>query len=222
VADLALQSFVLARLADFCDWRVLKAGAGENPVEFLLLKLREIEPPLYELKEQLFRDAARDFLALAASGAADAGSIQQFSFLLERYLSPGDFVDAVFGLDEAGLREAAARERLCGTLKGLRVYRLLEEESRPPEKRRKSWESLVGEFTRRLGYDALARILARRAITPRRLRFVLRRAQSNVGEYCTVLRHPRGPEDAFTPFMTPRVEALVASTRRFLQGPGLR
>lgn len=211
-----LQSFVLARLADFCDWRVRKPQEADDPLPYLTAKLREIEPPLYTLKQQLYDDALADFLVRAEAGRIDEKALEDFCFLLERYLSPCDFVDAVYDLTLERLSTLEGRTRLRQGLKHLCVHRMLDEEQLPPEKRRPSWERMVKEFYARLDFVTLYRIAERRKLTPRRLSAVLRRLQRNVGEYCSVLHHPRGPEDAFTPFMTPRIEGLVAACNRLV------
>lgn len=216
MADPTLQSFVLARLADFCDRRVARETEDEQPISYLLRKLAEIEPLLYTLKQQLYEDAVLDFLRKAEAGQADQRVVEDFVFFLERYLSGGDFVDAVFDLNADTLRTAEGRRRLAGALQGLKAHRLLDQEDLPEDKRRPSWERLVREFYKRLDYERLHAIARRKPLTPVRVKRILRRVQSNVGEFCSVLRHPRGPEDFFTPFMTPRIEGLIAASRRFL------
>jgi hypothetical protein len=216
MADPTLQSFVLARLADFCDRRVRKDLEDEQPIPYLLSKLKEIEPLLYTLKQQLYEDALIDFFRRADAGGVDQRTLEDFVFFLERYLSPGDFVDAVFDLTLEQLKAPPSRERLAQILRGIKAHRLLDQEELPLERRRPSWERLVREFYKRLDYDRLYAVARRKPLTEMRLQRIVRRVQSNVGEFCAVLRHPRGPDDFFTPFMTPRVEGLIAASRRFL------
>ncbi|MEI8190773.1 MAG: hypothetical protein WCI75_13755 [candidate division NC10 bacterium] len=214
MANPTLQSFTLARLKDFSDCR---AREERDPVSYLLDKLLEIEPLLYSLKQQLFEDAVAQFLRLAEARHADSRALEGFIFLLQSYLAPGDFVDAVFDLTPERLGDSEARSRLAETLPKLAVRRILDEEGLPASGRPADWDRLAAEFCRRLDFERLERIALRRPKTGRRLRYILRRAQYNVGEYCTVLRHPRGPEDLFTPFITPRIEGLIAACRRFLR-----
>jgi len=216
VADPTLQSFVLARLADFCDRRVRKEFEDEHPISYLLRKLGEIEPLLYTLKQQLYEDAVVDFMRKAEAGGVDQRAVEDFVFFLERYLSGGDFVDAVFDLTPETLKAPAGRSRLAQALRGLKAHRLLDQEDLPEERRRPSWERLGREFYKRLDFERLYEIARRKPLTRIRLKRILRRVQSNVAEFCAVLRHPRGPEDFFTPFMTPRIEGLIAASRRFL------
>ncbi|MBI5245035.1 MAG: hypothetical protein HY922_15335 [Elusimicrobia bacterium] len=216
MANPALQSFVLARLADFCDVRVRKGLGAEHPIPYLLDKLREIEPPLYDLKQQLFNDAINEFFLRVEDGKVDQRALDDFVFLMERYLPPVDFVDAVFDLSLERLREPRARSRMADALRKLTVHRLLDEEALAANRRRPSWEQLARTFYSRLDFERIENIAKRRPMTRRRLNYILRRVQSNVGEFCAVLHHPRCPDDLFTPFMTPRIEALLAACRRLL------
>lgn len=217
MANPSLQSFVLARLADFCDVRVRKGLGAEHPIPYLLDKLREIEPPLYDLKQQLFEDAIDEFFRRADEGKVEQRDLEEFIFLMERYLSPVDFVDAVFDLSLERLRDQRARARMAEALRKLGVHRLLDEEDLAANRRRPSWEQLVHAFYGRLDFERIEGIARRRAMNRRRLGYILRRVQSNVGEFCAVLHHPRGPDDLFTPFMMPRIEGLLAACRRLLK-----
>jgi len=217
MADPTLQSFILARLADFCDRRSREDPSGEHPVPRLLDKLREVEPPLYKLKQQLLEDAAADFFRRAGASQSDERSLEGFIFLLQRYLSPGDFVDAVFDMTLERLRDPAARLRLAETLRRFAAHRLLDQEELPASRRQSDWERLVSELYRRLDFPRLEEIAARKPLTHTRLAYILRRAQWNVAEFCSVLHHTNGPEDFFTPFMLPRIEGLIAACRRFLR-----
>jgi hypothetical protein len=217
MANPTLQSFALARLADFCDWRALHDLEAERPIPYLLDKLQEIEAPLHKLKQELFEDAVADFLLLAEIGQADSRAVEGFIFLLQSYLAPGDFVDAVFDLTPERLRDPRSRERLAETLRKITVHCVLDQEELPANLRQANWERLVGELYRRLDFERLEQIALRKPMTRKRLSTILRRAQSNVAEFCSLLHHPRGPEDFFTPFMMPRIEGLLASCRRFLR-----
>lgn len=217
MADARLQNFVVARLADFCDYRSpLEREGPEDPASYLRAKLLEIEEPLHELKRQLYRDAVA---AHFQGPAGDPARVADFKQVLDAYLQRGDFADAVFRLDsmpppkdEAGRREA--REFFLG----LRLRRLKEEEAKPLERRHPEWERLVGEIRQRLGLDLLAKVARRTKGDPgRRRRAVLRRLRRQTAEYCTVIHFPKDPQDTFTPFMLPRVEALVAADLRFLE-----
>jgi hypothetical protein len=217
VADLSLQSFVLARLADFCDWRVRRTDESEHPLPYLQAKLREIEPSLYTLKQQLYEDAVASTLEQVRSGIMTSKGLEDFCFLLERYLAPGDFVDAAFDLSLDRLRTGEDIERMRETLKHLCVHRLLDEERQPPEYRRPTWEHMVREFYLRMDFERLQIIAARRPLSAQRLQYILRRMQRNVAEHCSVFRHPTEHGGTFTPFMTPRMEALLAACGRFLE-----
>ena len=64
--------------------------------------------------------------------------------------------------------------------------------------------------------DRLGTVLVRKPPTAQRKAMVLRRVRRNVAEYCCVVRIPTDSQDAFTPFMLPRIEALIAANLRFL------
>lgn len=215
MADFRLQNFIIARLAEYCDFR--RPLAAQDPVLYLWEKLKEIETPLLELKGQLLADAVRSFMKKVEEGAASEAMLADFKQLLESYLSVGDFVDAVFLLDMDTLRDKSRWELLTDHFSRIQAYRRLDEDLKPLEKRNKAWERLVSDICRRLGFDLVERVLDHKPLTERRLRFVLRRIRLNAADYCAVFHFPMDADDTFTPFILPRVEALIAANQRLLR-----
>ncbi|HBL16972.1 MAG: hypothetical protein A2X36_00560 [Elusimicrobia bacterium GWA2_69_24] len=219
MVDARLQQFIIARLADYCAYRCGFQRGVPDPILYMWEKLREIEGPMYALKDQLLAEAIAAFFRELDGGRIGARELTDFLQLLDGYLHPGDFADAAFHLDLESLadpgRRKAAREFF---LRNLRAHRLLDEDAKPEAQRNPNWRRLVAEIERRLGLDLLDRSRGHKPLTERRLRFLLRRCRMNTAEYCAVFHFPLHPGDNFTPFIMPRVEALVAANRRFLRG----
>lgn len=217
MANLTHQCVVIARLADFCDWRSRFGGDMRDPTLYLWEKLKEIEEPISTFKQELLDDAVNSFLRRARASVPDEAAIGDFRQFLDRFVSAGDFADASFHLDAKALGDPESRKWAERVLRGLRAYSLLAEEAKPPERRHPGWEKLVAEIYRRLGFDQLEAVLGHKPLTHRRLRMILRRMRFNTADFCAVFHFPTKPEDTFTPFILPRVEALVAANRRFLR-----
>jgi len=213
MAELRLQNFVITRLCEYCDFRQRSDGYGEDPVQYLRSKLREIEEPLGEFKQQLLQDAVRSFLKRAATVGVKEDEFADFKHFLESNLSPGDFVDAVFLLDMPSLLDRKRRPVIEEFLLKAKAYARIQEEAKPEGQRNKGWDRLVGEIYKRLRLDLLERVLRRKPLTPRRLRFILRRLRFDTADYCAVFHFPIRPDDTFSPFILPRVEALVAAKK---------
>jgi len=206
------QLVIIARLAEYCRFRsILKYES--DPLEFMLRKLQEIEEPLTLLKENLFRSTRQRLLAELQAGPLDAERCSDFRLLFERLLAAGDFADVAIHLS-AGVPHQA--ESLRPALERARPTTLFMTERLPAGQRSPSWDKLVAELHRRLDLDRLGLILQRRPRAPQRQSMVLRRLRRNVAEYCCVVRIPTEPQDTFTPFMLPRIEALIAANLRFL------
>jgi len=216
MAELRLQNFVIARLSEYCSFRQPLALA-DDPVQYLWGKLREIEQPMYELKQQMLSDAVRSFLKRASTVGVNESELADFKQYLESNLDPGDFVDAVFLLDMPSLLDPKRRKLIEEFLLRINAYQRLHEEIKPEAQRSKSWERLVGDISRRLSLDQLERVLRHRPLTERRMRFILRRLRFDTADYCAVFHFPVSPDDTFTPFILPRVEALIAANQRFLR-----
>ncbi|MFH1725889.1 MAG: hypothetical protein ABII00_14870 [Elusimicrobiota bacterium] len=216
--DVRNQSFVIARLADYCDYRGRYRSDIDDPIVYMWEKLRELENPMYDLKQQLLMEAACGFFWKVHDGQATEGRLADFKQLLDGYLSPGDFADAAFHLADLG--HLADKERMKTAVeffKRLKAHRLLDEEDKPEEDRSKNWRRLVDDIYKRLQFDLLERVRRRRPLTARRLNVLIRRCRYNTAEYCTVFHFPIHPGDTFTPFIVPRVEALIAANQRFLR-----
>ncbi|MDD5657971.1 MAG: hypothetical protein PHF00_12040 [Elusimicrobia bacterium] len=211
--DATPQLVIVARLAEFCQFRSASLQESD-PWDFMLRKLREIEEPLGALKTSLFNSNRKRLLAEAGAGALGAERCAEYRGLFEGLVSPGDFVDIAFHLAPGAPNQA---EALAAALAQARPATLFDKERTEPGQRSPSWEKLVGELHRRLDLDLLGRIMVRKPATAPRRAMVLRRLRSNVAEYCTVVRIPMTPQDTFTPFMLPRIEALVAACLRFLK-----
>ena len=217
MAELRLQNFVIARLSEYCDFRQRHSDYGRDPVQYLWTKLGEIEAPMCQLKQQMLDDAVRSFLKNVSTVGVSEDGLADFKHFLEGNLSPGDFVDAVFLLDIPSLLDRDRRAMISDFLSKAKAYPRLQEETKPQAQRAKAWEKLVGEIHRRLRLDELERVLAHKPLTERRLRFILRRLRFDTADYCAVFHFPIRPDDTFTPFILPRVEALIAANQRFLR-----
>lgn len=214
--DIAQQFVVVARLGDVCRFGGKVSGYETDPWLYMRTKLSEIEAPIQSLKRQQLDSAKGRFLKELAQGVPGEEALAEFRSVLERYLGPGDFVDAAMYLNPVDLADAKSRKTLEGVLAHATVHSLFDEERKPAESRARSHEKRVGELWSRLGLDALERALARKPKTERRRRMVLRRLRRSVAEYCSVLHVPTTPEDTFSPFMLHRVEALTVACLRLL------
>lgn len=218
MVDFKNQQFVLARLADYCDYRV-RIQSVRDPVLYMWEKLKELEEPLLALKQQIFEEAAADFFWKIRRRTLREEELADFKQVLDAYLGPGDFADAMFHLaDLAPLLEDEERFRdAVGFFRGLRAARRLDEEDKPPERRRPEWDRIVSDLMTRFGFDVLERSVDHKPMNARRLRFLLRRLRRETAEYAAVLHFPKHEKDTFTPFILPRVEALIAANRRVLR-----
>jgi hypothetical protein len=206
------QLVIVARLSEYCRFRsILKFEA--DPWDFMLRKLQETEAPLTAFKGALFQRTRDGLLAELAAGALSEERCSDYRLLFERLLSPGDFADAAIHLCPGAPNQAEALREQLGSM---RPATLFTEEGRPEGQRSPAWDKLVGELYRRLGLDRLGTVMVRKPRTAARKAMVLRRVRRNVAEYCTVVRIPTDPQDTFTPFMLPRIEALIAANLRFL------
>lgn len=210
----AHQAYILARLQEFTQYRGAVARHETDPWGYMRNKLLSIEPELAAMKAELLAATRKRVVADLRAGTVDAEACADFKLLLEKLLTRGDFADAAFHLHPAaGVHEA---ENLDAFLAGVTPNHAFLEERRRDGERSPAWEKLVAELTRRLDLDGLAKIMARAKPTPRRKRAVLRRLRRNVAEYCSVVRIPTSADDTFTPFMLPRIEAVMAACLRFL------
>ncbi len=207
------QLVIVARLAEFCQWRGGHLLRESDPWLYMRDKLLQIEPPLTALKQDLFRKTSRRLLEELKAGPLDNERFADYRALFERLLSRGDFADLAIHLAAPPQPDVAWIE---GLLRKLSPHHLFIEERKPAAERSPSWEKLVAELHARLGLDVLGRVLSRGPRTAKRKRYVLRRLRQNVAEYCTVVHVPLHDGDTFTPFMLPRVEAIVAANLRFL------
>jgi len=215
--DLAKQRFVVARLADFCDYRSPAILRERDPILSLWEKLHEVPGPIYELKQQIYDEEVVGFFSKLESGDRRESDLMEFRHFLDRFLSGGDFADASFHITLGNLSEAHRRLDARNFLSELKVCRLLDEERAPGDRRNPDWQKLVAEIYHRLDLDLLELVVRRRPLNARRLPIILRRLRRNVAFYCAVFRLPSHPGETLTPFMLPRVEALVAANQRFLQ-----
>jgi hypothetical protein len=211
-SDPTPQLIIIARLAEYCQFRtILKYEA--DPWDFMLRKLQEIEEPLAAFKDNLLQRTSQRLLAELAAGGLDAERCSDYRLIFERLLSAGDFADAAIHLSPGAPNQTESLRRVLGQV---RPSTLFIEERKTGERRSPSWDNLVGGLYRRLDLDRLGTIMVRKPSTPPRKAMVLRRVRRNVAEYCCVVRIPTDPRDTFTPFMLPRIEAVIAANLRFL------
>lgn len=213
--DPSHQLFIMARLGELCRFQGATLHHEPDPWSYMRRKLYETESALAGLKEDLFRETNRRLLKELEDGAFDGERCADYKTLYEKLLGPGDFADLAIHLEPG--RDPLQRAEWCRRLLSqMKPTHLFLEERKPVERRGMAWEKLVVELYCRLDLDRLAEILTRKPRTARRKALVLRRLRRNVAEYCSVVRIPTDPRDTFTPFMLPRVEALIAASLRFL------
>ena len=211
-SDSTPQLVILARLSEYCRFRgILKYEA--DPWEFMLRKLQETEEPLTAFKSELLQKTRVRLEAELAAGGLSAERGSDYRMILERLLGTGDFADAAIHLFPGAPNQAESLRRV---LAQVRPVTLFSEERKTAAQRSPSWDRLVGELSRRLDLDLLGTVLVRKPPTAQRKAMVLRRVRRNVAEYCCVVRIPTDPQDTITPFMLPRIEALIAANLRFL------
>ncbi len=205
------QLVIVARLAEFCQyWRALKVS---DPWGEMREKLLQIEEPLAAFKGELLERTRRELLRELAEGPLTDERFSDYRLLFEKLVSRGQFVDVAIHLAAA---PPPSVPLLSQALKNLAVHHAFLEERLPATQRDPAWEKLVRELSSRLQTDLLEKVLRRKPLTRRRRAMVLRRLRFNVAEYCAVVHIPTTPSDTFTPFMLPRVEAVVAASLRFL------
>jgi hypothetical protein len=217
MADLTLQNFVIARLADYCDFRQRwSEDMRRDPIGRLMRKLEETAKPIATLKQQLLDDTTDSFIDRLRAGDTDAAALADYKQFLDAYLKPGDFADAAFHLDLKNLKQAAQAKHASEFLPELKAYQLLGEQDAAPQQASKTYIRIVGEIYNRLDFPCIERLATRCELTTQRLRFLLRRCRFNAFEYSTVFRFPTHAGDGFTPFILPRVEGLIAANRQLL------
>lgn len=218
MSDIALnqthQLVIVARLGEYCRFRGHTLYHERDPWLYMREKLLQIEEPLAAMKDQLFAATRKRLLEEMRAGGVTEERFSDFKSLFEKLLSRGDFADLAFHLSTSAGPSAARRAE--ETIISMKPTHLFIEERLPPERRNPSWEKLVMELYVRLDLELLDRVLKRKPRTPKRKAVVLRRVRANVAEYCTVVRIPMDATDTFTPFILPRIEAVVAANLRFL------
>ena len=212
--NVAHQAFILARLSDFCHYHARIQRWESDPWTYMREKLLQIEPELAALKAELLSATRRRLLADLKTGPLDGEACADFKQLLERLLSRGDFADVAIHLFPGAGPEAVAP--VARQLSQAKPHHAFVEERAPAEQRDPAWEKFVGELRARLDIDRLELILKRKPRTAKRKAFVLRRLRHNVAEYCLLVHIPTDASQTFTPFMLPRMEALIAACLRFL------
>lgn len=212
--NIAHQAFILARLSEFCRFHAGVQRYESDPWSYMRGRLLQIEPELAALKSELLEATRRKLLAAAKAGPLTAEACSDYRQALERLVGRGDFVDLALHLSPGAGPEVAAA--LDGQFSRIKAHHVFLEERLPAEQRSPHWEKLVAELAERLDLARLEQILKRKPKTAKRKAIILRRLRSNVAEYCTVVRIPKDVSETFTPFMLPRVEALIAACLRFL------
>lgn len=212
----AHQLVILTRLSEFCQYRQTTLSARENPWEFMRRKLADTEASMWNLKNELLAATTRKLLEEMKRGGLLEERCIDFKVLLERLLSPGDFADIAIHLTSENPNPGGTLSLVSQLVGQIKPHTLFEEEKKPPEARSPAGEKLISDIHKRLDLDLMAKVLKRKPKTSRRKAYILRRIRRNVAEYCAVLHIPTDPSDTFTPFMLPRVEALIVANLRFL------
>lgn len=213
----AHQLVILARLSEFCQFHGTFTLQYENdPWEYMRRKLMETEEPLSSLKKELFEGTKSKIIRDIRKGQVDEERYTDFKLLFERLLSPGDFADLAIHLSTLPGDPDLHLKTVIGILDTVKPHHLFIEERKPLEQRSPSWEKLIKQLQDRLDLKELDEMLNRKPKTTRRKALILRRLRRNVAEYCSVLHIPTDANQTFTPFMLPRIEALIAACLRFL------
>lgn len=222
-ANPSYQLLILARLGEFCQYRAATQSREADGWGYMLRKIKETEEPLANLKAELFQATQKRLLEEMRSEKMTDERYADFKVLFERLLSPGDFADLAIHLRTDGAEQAHRLRAVTELIGRIKPHHLFIEESKTPDQRSPSWEKLINELHARLDLDRMTLVMNRKprsgrkpAPFSRRKSAVLRRLRRNVLEYCTVIRIPTSPTDTFTPFMLPRIEALIAASLRFL------
>ncbi|MBI4376938.1 MAG: hypothetical protein HY549_10875 [Elusimicrobia bacterium] len=210
------QLVIIARLSEYCQYgRILKYHESD-PWNYMRRKLLELEEPLAAVKEGLLKSAKARLLQEMSQGAVLEERYAEYKTLFESLISRGDFADLAIHLNSGGdlkTRIEMVREMLTR----VKPHHVFLEEKKSPAERSPSWEKLVSELSERLDLALLERVLNHKPRNAKRDSVVLRRLRSNVLEYCSVVRIPLSSSDTFTPFMLPRIEALIAANLRFIK-----
>lgn len=207
------QSFILARLGDFCRYDTRLPEWERDPWGYMLGKLKQIEPALTALKAESLAIAHSRLIAQLQTAPLTAEASADYRALFEPLLSRGDYVDAAMHLCAGAGREAVAT--LDAHLGQAQPVHVFVTERLPADQRSPSWEKLVTELRGRLAVDVLDKVLQRKR-TPLRKRMVLRRLRRNVLEYLAVVK-PTDEAAPLTPFMVSRLEGVIAVCLRFLE-----
>lgn len=208
------QLIIIARLAEFCAWDEAVRRHATDPWSWMRDKLLQTEEALKGLKSELFALTSKRLLVDVEAGTADDERYADYKVIFDALLRRGDFADLSFHLDARAGK--AALPMIKSLLARVKPTQLLEEERLPEAERNPNWERLVMQLAARLELDKLELALTRKPRTPRRRAMALHRLRRNVREYCSVMRVPLSAGDTFTPFMLPRVEALIAACLRLL------
>ncbi len=206
---------MLARLAEAVQWDDAVRRHENDPWTYLRRKLDDVAEPLHRFKQELFDQARARLIEDLSKPVPPPGSMEAHREAFESLLTVGDFADLSFNLDPDADR-AARLDGVRSVLEHARLLTLYEIESMAPELRSASWNRRVEEMSRRLGFDAVQKIVARTDMTRIHRARVARRVRARLKEYLTVARGAGALRDEITPFMLGRIETAVASSRRVL------
>lgn len=214
-ASVTNQQFLIARLADFCNYGQRFVN-DTDPWVYMRDKLREIEEPLMQLKQAQLLVARDKFVRLINQKAVGDTDIVEFKTILSNYLSPGEYADVAIHLDMKVIANPDQCTWVLTMMTALKAFSLFDEEKKPEEVRFKGPKKKVMDMSFRLRLDVMENILTRRPLTNKRKHTLLRRLRLRVAEFCTVLHLPSNAEDTFSPFMLQQVEALTVALLRFM------
>lgn len=206
---------LLARLSEAASYPRTVRHYETDPWSYMRRKLGDCAGPLREYKRTLYEEAWARLVETLRDSCPKPGALADHKEAFEKLLTPGDYADFSFHLHPGGDPEAR-REAVREILARAKVKTLFETEALPPERRGKSWETLVSDTSRRLGLDMLKKVMDRRPITERRRAYIVRRARRDLAEFLTVTRGESGMRDEITMFVLTRVEAVIAALLRFL------
>lgn len=206
---------MIARLTEAVQWDDAVRRHETDPWDYLRRKLDATAEPLREFKREIYDAACARLVSDLSKPMLPPGSLENHREAFDALLTISDFADLSFHLDP-GADRAARLEGAKSVLEHARLLTLFDIERMAPELRSKSWNRRVEEMSRRLGFDAVQKIVRRTDMRRLDRARVARRVRNRLGEYITVVRGSGPLRDEITPFMLGRIETAIAASLRVL------
>lgn len=209
---------LLARLGEAASFPKAVRAYESDPWGYMRRKLESCEPPLRDYKQELLEDAKVRLKTALKAPLLQPGELLDFKETFEKLLTAADFADLSFHLTP-GEDPETRREAVTSILSVAHLKTGFDVEELPAERRGKPWETLVAEMGRRLELEKLKTMLDRKPKTERRRAAAMKLLRRALGEFLAVTRGEAGMRDDITLFVLVRVEAVIATTMRFLKSP---